>query len=286
MAITNFTSSELTAYITSTEENLNLETLFGASKYQSSIRKRVVVEEGVIIGATSTANYALNMPSGFGGRLVLVNKGSIQGAGGAGNGGTGGNAIFAGAPNILIDNRGSIYSGGGGGGKGGTGGTGGSGNYSSGYSCNYSCCVQNCPFPAWMGICIPGTNPPCFQMGSCCCTTCYTTVSTSGGGGGAGGNGGIGRGYNAALAAGLAGVSGSGGGINSGGGGTGGTGGSGGDFGSSGSAGSSGFGGGNGNVTAGLAGLAGLSAGLAGYYVVNNSNITWISNGTLAGRVV
>lgn len=282
MAITNFTSSELTAYITSTEENLNLETLFGASKYQSSIRKRVVIEEGVTVGATSTANYALNMPSGFGGRLVLVNKGSIQGAGGAENGGNGGDAIFAGAPNILIDNRGSIYSGGGGGGRGGSGGTGGSGNYSSGYSCNYSCCTTPCPYPAWMGLC----QGDCFQFGSCCCTTCYTTVSTSGGGGGGGGKGGRGRGYNAALAAGLVGDSGSGGGTNAGGGGTGGTGGSGGDWGTAGSAGSSGFGGGNGNVSLGLAGLAGLSAGLAGYYVVNNSNITWISNGTRAGRVV
>lgn len=277
MAITNFTSSELTAYITSTEENLNLETLFGSSRYQSSIRKRVVIEEGVTVGATSTANYALNMPSGFGGRLVLVNKGSIQGAGGAAGGGTGGDAIFAGAPNILIDNRGSIYSGGGGGGTGGTGGTGGGGSYTYGYGCSYSCCINY--------LMIGGINYGCIQQGTCS-TTCYATAYTSGGGGGSGGSGGRGRGYDGALATGLAGLSGSGGGTNAGSGGTGGTGGSGGDWGTSGESGLSGLIGANGNNGSGIAGLLGISGGLAGYYIVNNSNITWISNGTRAGRVV
>lgn len=123
-AVPHLLSTELVYHITSNQENLNLQTLFGASKYQSALNKRVIIASGVTIGATSTANYALDMPSGFGGKIFLVNEGSILAAGGAANGGTGGPALNAGASNIFIDNRGYIYAGGGGGGKGGNGGGG------------------------------------------------------------------------------------------------------------------------------------------------------------------
>lgn len=269
-------SSELVYHITSNQENLNLQTLFGSSKYSASINKRVIIASGVTIGATSTANYALNIPSGFNGRLVLLNEGSILGAGGAANSGTGGNAINAGASNIFIDNRGTISSGGGGGGQGGTGG---GGYYQTSYDCSYAASICTCPTCCGK----PCTNsPPCgggYVSGSGCAEggyrwvcpqTCYTNNYTSGGGGG---NGGRGQGYDGAAASGSGGSS---GGTNAG---TGGTGGTGGSYGSSGNTGSTGSNGNNGS------GAAGTAGGLAGFYIVNNGNVTWLANGTRNGRI-
>ena len=296
-AIPHLLSSELVHHITTNSENLNLQTLFGSSKYSSGINKKVIIASGVTIGATSTANYAINIPTGFGGRIILVNEGSILGAGGAANSGTGGNAINAGAANIFIDNRGTISSGGGGGGRGGNGGGGvyyttysyncdycnaggGSGQhacggYSQACSCQnssaYSC---NCTNPN-NGSCCNGSNGGIYAC--CSCTCCYrqtcsgtNTNYTSGGTGGAGGRG---QGYDGAAAAGTAGT---GGGTNAGAGGTGGTGGS---YGNSGATGNSGANGNNGSGSAGTAG------GLAGFYIVNNGNVTWLANGTRNGRI-
>jgi hypothetical protein len=315
----------LTLYVSSNQTNLNLSTLFGATKYQAKIDKKVIINSGVTVGATNTSNYALSIPSGFGGRIYLVNNGSIQGAGGAANGGTGGNTIFAGASKIYIDNRGTIYSGGGGGGAGGGGGTGGTGG--AGYvfvpasicgpgACYDSCQNNNCTMiygannPCSVSIC-GGTscNDDCnnftyceeggYQPSSGCGTPQYDYY-TGGGAGGAGGSaaaGGVGAGYNQSATSGSGsnpGAGGSAGGTNAGTGGTGGssgTGGSGGALGSSGSAGTNGntgFTGGNGNAGAGSAGsggAAGGSGGLSGYYIVNNANVTWIATGTRAGRV-
>jgi hypothetical protein len=119
--------NEVVIYITSTTTNLNVQTLFEATypgSWASTAPKRLVINSGVIVGATNTSNYALNIPSGFGSTVRIDNSGSIQGAGGAENGGTGGNAIFAGQFAISINNQGTIYAGGGGGGQGGTGGGG------------------------------------------------------------------------------------------------------------------------------------------------------------------
>lgn len=309
-AIPHLLSTELVLYIETNQTNLNLQTLFGASRYQAGINKRVIINSGVTIGATSTANYALNIPSGFRGRITVVNNGSIQGAGGAANSGTGGNAIFAGGSKIYIDNRGTIYAGGGGGGLGGTGGQGVvttsqwvyQGEY---YQTGLQSRFISWTYPAGPGVTgllrwngnynyggypgVPNTGYKVvgnerFANGYYVGYTygigyiyaviyeVYTTTNTITNGG-AGGAGGRGRGYDGALAAGSAG---SAGGTNAG---TGGTGGTGGDWGTSGNAGSAGA---NGNYTSGLAGTAG---GLAGFYIVNNGNVTWIANGTRAGRI-
>jgi hypothetical protein len=311
--------NEIVKYITSTSTNVNASSYFTAGEWSSSAPKRLVINAGVTVGATNTSNYALNIPSGFGGTFRLDNNGSIQGAGGAANSGTGGSAIFAGA-GISINNVGTIYAGGGGGGLGGTGGTGGQGTdyvttYNIGsasgtswdgvYNCNDACrgTYKTCPPGAWScssycpaaNLCT-GTRepyyPPWNPAGECCTTrsTCSACAMvsyyyTSGGAGGAGGAGGRGRGYDVSAAAGSVGSAGSAGGTNAGTGGTGGTGGIGGDWGTTGSTGSTGATGANGTYTNGLAGSAGSGGGLAGYYIVNNGNVTWIATGTRAGRV-
>ena len=106
--------------------------------------------------------------------------------------------------------------------------------------------------------------------------TCTTDVYTAGG---VGGNGGPGQGYNQSAAGGSGGFD---GGTNAGQGGPGGTGGA---FGASGG---NGFVGANGTVgTAPVLGAAGGSGygGLAGYYIVNNDNVTWTATGTRLGGV-
>ena len=260
---------DLTYVISSTTTNLNLQTLIGTTNYTSKVNKKIYINSGVIVGSTSTSNSAITIPSGFGGNIRLINYGSIQGAGGASNGGTGGNAIFAGSSGVIIDNRGTIYAGGGGGGQGGTGGGGYYGTYylSVCGPCSEVCCGYEC-----------SDDPPCsggYQPGNGCAEGglrwfCPYNVYTSGG---AGGSGGIGQGYNQSA---TGGSSGSAGGSNAG---TGGTGGTGGSFGSTGSTGGTGS---NGNYSNGSAGSSG---GLAGYYIVNNGNVTWTTLGAVAGRV-
>ena len=119
--------NEVVIYVTANTTNLNVQTLFEATypgSWASTTQKRLVIIPEVVVGATDTSNYALNIPSAFGSTVIIENYGSIQGAGGAANGGTGGNAIFAGASSILINNLATIYAGGGGGGQGGDGGGG------------------------------------------------------------------------------------------------------------------------------------------------------------------
>jgi len=266
-------SSQLVHHITTNQENLNFETLFGTSKYQAGIDKRVIIASGVTLGATSTSNYALNIPSGFGGKISVINYGSILGQGGAGgtsgSGSDGGPAIFAGASNISISNFGTIYAGGGGGGQGGTGGD---GTYDATYASNCTCpvcCGYSCSNTA---PCPNGyTNAPnngCAEGGYR--WFCPATGNSSGTDGGAGGKG---AGYGNAA------VNGSSASNASNNAGTGGDGGDGGAYGTNGYDGDIGA---NGNSTTGLAGKSG---GLAGYYIVNNGNVTWISTGTVAGRV-
>ena len=276
-------TNEVIVYLNSAT-NVNVSSLFNSAIWQSTtISKKVIVNNGALIGGTSTAFYALSI-SGFGGKFTLVNNGTIMGAGGQiqqGNiGGTGGNAIFAGSPNITIQNNGNIWAGGG---AGGAGGTGGAGSYSAqttttacggapgcpgGYSqCNY-----------YSGGCCQTYNFCCglFNCGCTACSqyqqyrVCCTTIITSGG---TGGNGGLGRGYNNQSGS-ISGSAGSAGGINAG---SGGAGGAGGDYGISGGTGSAGS---NGNYGAGTAGFAG---GQAGCYIVNAGNVTWTATGNRKG---
>ena len=233
-------SSEHLIIISATTTNVNLQTLFDTTypnSWASNFRKRLVIGAGVTVGSTDPLIYALNIPSAFGSTVRIDNSGSIQGARGAANSGTGGNAIFAGASGISINNQGTIYAGGGGGGQGGTGGGG-----------SRTTFVGRIP----------------------------TSVNTNGGAGGAGG---VGQGYNQSNTNGAGGAA---GGTNAG---TGGTGGTGGTWAASGTDGSVGT---NGNRTTapalGVAGGPGYG-GLGGYYIVGNSNVTWIATGTRLGAV-
>lgn len=285
----NIQVSDLYYYITSNQLNLNIKTLVGSTLYDAKYRKRVIIAPGVTIGSNSTSTAALIIPTtATGGEIVVDNYGSIQGAGGAANGGTGGDAILAQAL-CRINNKsgGTIYAGGGGGGTGGTGGTGGGGSYQGqgeylgGYGPAGGCCCD-CVFGA------PTITLSCQfieswgYFGSCARAI---TVYTSGGSGGLGGTGGKGRGYDGALTSGSSGSSGSAGGTNAGTGGIGGTGGSGGDWGASGSTGNTGAPGSNGNYTNGSGGSSGTSGGLAGFYINGLSTYaTLINNGTVLGR--
>ena len=100
-----------------------------------------------------------------------------------------------------------------------------------------------------------------------------TSTNTTTTDGGIGGDGGQGTGFSQN---GTNGSEGTQGGTNSG---NGGNGGNGGDWGTSGDVGANGT---NGNHTNGTSGQAG---GLAGHYIVGNANVTWINQGTVAGRV-
>ena len=130
ISLQNFYSAvnEIQQIYSSSTTNLNLSSVFG-SNWSSSVPKRVVINSGVTIGGTS-GNYAINVPSGMAGTLIIDNAGSIEGYGGSANGGTGGNAIHcAQTSGVTINNNSgaNIKAGGGGGGQGGTGGTGGQG---------------------------------------------------------------------------------------------------------------------------------------------------------------
>ena len=287
--------AEIVVYITVNTENVDASSYFNSSDWSSSVPKRLVVNSGVTLGATNTSNYAISVPSGFGGNFQLDNNGFILGAGGAGgddaDGEDGGNAVFAG-DNISINNQGTISAGGGGGGAGGDGG---GGYYTSSYSYNCDYCNSGggsgfhyCG--SYSGAC-SCQNPSAYScncnrpnygfsgpLWACCdCTCCYrrtcTGYNTNYTSGGDGGTGGKGQGYDGAATAGAGGVS---GGTNAG---TGGDGGDGGSYGQPGDDGETGGNGNNGN------GLSGYDGGLSGYYIVNNSNVTWISNGTRNGRV-
>ena len=323
---------ELVIYITQTTTNLNLQALFEAiypGSWSRTVSKRLVINSGVIVGATNTSNYALNIPGAFSGSVKVDNNGSIQGAGGVGSSVQGGNAIFAGAAGISINNQGTIYAGGG---SGGSGGTGGVGTYTAQAGGNYSGIRAVTPVYVGSGffsspgltdaVKLAGCSSACksaygsnwyaatpcgyTQIGSDYCSpVCKYGVTCTGGGrgipiscyltsseswtcvynvnvasvGGVGGNGGPGQGYNQSSAGGATGFD---GGTNAGRGGTGGTGGT------WGASGGNGFVGANGNAgTAPVLGAAGGPGygGLAGYYIVNNGNVTWTATGTRLGRV-
>jgi len=295
--------------IAATVTNLDLATLFNTAQsgvWADSQPKILTINSGIIIGATSTGNAALTIPSGMGGTLVIVNNGAIQGAGGASSGAAGGDAISVLSSGVSITNNGDIYAGGGAGGAGGQGGTGGNGSTSGDVSvgampqgisymssCNQACQThfQNtypynsshsfyCNPSATCYIVLPGAinNYQCMN-----CMKVGSPIPTYGTAGGAGGNGGVGQGYNQAAGTGANGVAGTSPPTNAGQGGTGGTGGAGGSFGTSGTSGTQGTVGGSGTVSNGLAGAAGLAGGAAGNYINGLSNVTFTNNGNTAG---
>jgi hypothetical protein len=265
-----FQTSDLFIEINSNRENLDLKTEIGDALYNSSHTKRVIIPSSVTLGSTSTGNAALKIPSGAGGRVLIDNYGSIQGAGGAAGGGDGGDAILA-QSNCTIENKssGTIYAGGGGGGSGGSGGTGGQGSYQVQTGSYFVCTTYY-----YWGECYSGYT-----------AYNYSTSYSNGGSGGGGGSGGRGRGYNQTLQSGSGGSAGTSGSNNSGPGGTGGTGGSGGDWGQIGSTGTTGSTGANGNYTNGLGGSNGSGGGLAGYYINGlGTYATLVNSGIATGR--
>lgn len=116
----------------------------GVNKYPTSniyympdnIASRIVLAPGLTVFGNS---YALFITAGQNSNVTFDNYGTLQGPGGAANGGAGGTALYTdtyvgGAPggtngNLTINNFGSILAGGGGGGHGGVGGQGGNGYY-------------------------------------------------------------------------------------------------------------------------------------------------------------
>ena len=243
--------NEIVVYITATTTNVNVQSLFGGY-WTQNVPKRLIINGGVVVGSLDPGAYALTIPSGLVSTLRIDNNGSIQGAGGSPNSGNGGPAILANTA-VTINNIGSIYGGGGGGGFGGTGGDG----------------VQ---------------SYECFQT---------TGSNTEYFVGSVGGVGGYGQGYAQNATGGFAGdpsftfcgdtvgYCGDGGStcISEGTGGAGGTGGTGGSFGNNGGTGQAGA---SGNGTGGYPGDPG---GLAGCYITNSGNVTWVNTGDRRGRV-
>lgn len=306
IAVSNFrgASKGFRFTFTSNATNQDASAIFG-DDYGVDYPKEIVIDSGVELGGTSASEEALQINSGGLGTIKIINNGTLTGAGGAANGGAGGDAFEANVACIFINN-GSIRSGGGGGARGGNGGSGGGGRYTSvagnhtyykRESTNNKYCSQltgagECP-TSWRGYTYSN-----LYYGSCtngrdehnCSYNCYgrrnTTVNTSGGGGGGGGNGGRGEGYNQTRASGSGGSGGANGGTNAGRGGTGGTGGTGGLFGADGSGGTNGSGGNNGNRTNGSGGGSATSAGAAGKSIRGVSSVTLTNNGTIIGGQV
>lgn len=287
---TNFrsTSKGFRYTYTAGATNQNASALFG-DDYSSAFLKEIVIESGVELGATSTADEALQIDAGGAGTITITNNGILTGAGGAANGGAGGDAFEANVACTFINN-GTIRSGGGGAGRGGNGGTGGGGRYTTtastatyyGNRNTISACQSAAP---QYGRVYSYANA--YSQMDTFYYKCYgkvqSTVNTNGGGGGSGGNGGRGEGYNQTRASGSGGAGGANGGTNAGRGGTGGTGGTGGLFGANGANGSTGATGNNGNRTNGSGGAGGSSGGAAGKSIRGIANVNLTNSGTITG---
>jgi len=288
-------NSEVIAYITTNTNNVNISSLFSSTDWaDTNKQKRLIINSGVTVGSTDAAMAALRTGTGRSGNLVIVNQGTVAGAGGTANGGAGGNALLVEQVGVAVLNSGTLAGGGGGGGKGGNGGDGSyttttrqptSGEYYSVSGTTYYWTVgTGSASITWAGALAgnPGTSATSYKVGS---WTYYRGVSHGGSpstrygvyrvatntvstNGGIGGNGGRGQGSDGAATAGLTGAA---GGTNAG---TGGTGGAGGAYGTAGASGGTGT---AGNVSAGLAGTAGGAAGAAvtgtGYTVTNTGSI-------------
>ena len=246
ISLTDFYSAvnEIQQTYSSTTTNLNLSTVFG-SNWTTTVPKRVIINSGVTIGATS-GNAAILIPSGMAGTLVIDNSGNIQGHGGAANGGAGGNAVSCvSTSGVTINNNSgaTIKAGGGGGGQGGAGGTGGNGGTGgTGGTGKYDYVAHTVGCFQFSGNGLGGAASYCQARGGdgryqnandCagayygwwytfqCLNVSYTgggaggAGGSSGGAGGAGGAGGVGQGYNQSATNGSSGGAGSAGGSGS-----------------------------------------------------------------------
>jgi len=108
----------------SSATNQSADTIFG-DDFEVNYPKQFVVNSSQTVGSTNPSNAALTIETNGVGSITVTNNGSIEGAGGTANGGTGGNALeVAGSVAVTLVNNGTIKSGGGGGGAGGVGGAG------------------------------------------------------------------------------------------------------------------------------------------------------------------
>lgn len=280
--------------------NQDADDVFG-SDYGVDYPKKIVIQSGVELGATSTAEEALEVPAGLSGTLTITNQGTLTGRGG-GVAQAGGDAFEAAATCTFVNN-GTVRAGGGGGGAGGTGGNGRVTNNSwqtygsmyqdrrafNGRNGNGIFVIEdvvrgyrgNSSTASWY-VNYAGQQ---FRQGNLFSNyydgewgynykSWYIqrlTSSTTNYSGGSGGSGAGGAGYQQSAGTGSSGNS---GGTNAG---AGGTGGSGGAFGAAGSSGASGQ---NGNINNGAAGQAG---GAAGKYLRGSGFVTFTNNGTVQG---
>lgn len=205
-----------------------------------NVPKIINLPSGVIRGTSDPNVAAVSIGSPWAGSLTFNVDGEIQGAGGAADGGKGGDALNINTTGlngqlIVINRTGLIRAGGGGGGRGGAGGKGGDGFDSA------------------------------------------TNTSTTGGAGGPSSRGGYGWGYPSQWPplSGILGQYGQYGGLNAGRGGMSGSGGQGGNWGAPGQPGGTGANGSDGNHPTngtGEAGTAGSPGGLPGIAIVNSSD--------------
>ncbi len=282
-----------------------LESLFTTADWSSATAKRVVLPAATERGS-ATLDAAVSIgPTAWGGTLTFDILGTISGKGGTANGGNGGHAFNANrlggqGQKVVVNNGGTVRSGGGGGGQGGQGGPGyyqtpytaQEGPYYSagGYAWNvyqsYTANQATGQWITWAGTNVWSQNPSTgltsvtvgpytyYQgtfvrsygneeyTGEHYVRRTFTAYSTTNTAGGGGGGGGRGQGYDGTSAFGAGGVA---GGSNAG---VGGTGGSGGAWGTNGGTGSTGASGNNGG------GAAGVAGGLAGTAFQNAGNIT------------
>lgn len=147
---------------TSGATNQDASSVFG-SDYGVNYPKEIVINSGVELGATSTGQEALQINSGLSGSMTVTNNGTISGAGGSANGGSGGDAFEANASCTLINN-GTIRAGGGGGGSGGSGGSGGTGGQGQTSSTGWG--NQEGPYgwQGYAGASAPGGNPKSYYL--------------------------------------------------------------------------------------------------------------------------
>ena len=118
--------NEIQYTISSGTTNFQTSSAFG-SNWTTAVPKRLIVNSGVTVGS-SNGNPAMIIDGSMGGTLVVQNAGSVEGTGGAANGGAGGTAVRCDQNgNVTFQNAGALKGGGGGGGAGGAGGAGGQG---------------------------------------------------------------------------------------------------------------------------------------------------------------
>lgn len=76
-------SGSATRTVSSTTTNLDVKTLFGAD-YTTNSNKTLIINSGVTVGGTDSMKPAMDIPSGMGGSMNIINYGSILGTGGKG----------------------------------------------------------------------------------------------------------------------------------------------------------------------------------------------------------